>query len=66
MGSNPTSSIESSVRRITENKKKKSPSINIRKNIDFSSKEGMRDLYDRETKLLRWIKEQKQRLLDGT
>ena len=56
MGSNPTSSIESSVRRITENNKKKSPSINIRKNIDSSPKEGMRDLYDRENKLLYWIK----------
>ncbi|MGI9010751.1 MAG: site-specific integrase [Nitrososphaeraceae archaeon] len=56
MGSNPIPSIKPSVRRITENNKKKSPSINIRKNIDSSPKEGMRDLYDRENKLLYWIK----------
>ena len=61
MGSNPIPSIKSSVRRSNpENKEKKNPILNIRNNIDSSQKkEEMRDLYDRENKLLYWIERAK-------
>src|SRR5688572_7856451 len=51
--------MESSVRRSNPGIKQqeKSPVLNIRKNTDLNKKkEEMRDLYDRENKLLYWIK----------